>query len=195
MSVGVTLRAKKLKKYLRDMDRAPALVKKTLVKHLHWATPFMHRKIIEQASGPAVRVRSGRYRSSIRFSIDDANFTGRVGTKSKYARQIEFGGTITAKGDGWLTIPTDFAKTKAGVSRRARTYHETFFATSKKGNLILFGKRTAGSKKVLPLFVLKKSVDQEGKEVFTTAFKRNHERITKRAEKMLNGALKRLFPD
>jgi hypothetical protein len=69
----------------------------------------------------------------------------------------------------WLTIPLPAAMTKAGVPRGAAQsgmWGETFFARSKKGNLILFGKRVAqkgahaGEARgdVVPLFVLKKQV-------------------------------------
>jgi hypothetical protein len=77
--------------------------------------------------------------------------------------------TIKPVGKKYLTIPLPAAMTKAGVLRgsaQSGTWGETFFARSKKGNLILFGKRVAqkgahageARGKVVPLFVLKKQV-------------------------------------
>jgi hypothetical protein len=77
--------------------------------------------------------------------------------------------TIKPVGKKYLTIPLPAAMTKAGVLRgsaQSGMWGETFFARSKKGNLILFGKRVAqkgahaGEARgaVVPLFVLKKQV-------------------------------------
>jgi hypothetical protein len=77
--------------------------------------------------------------------------------------------TIKPVNRKYLTIPLPAAMTKAGVLRGAAQsgmWGETFFARSKKGNLILFGKRVAqkgahaGEARgdVVPLFVLKKQV-------------------------------------
>jgi hypothetical protein len=77
--------------------------------------------------------------------------------------------TIKPIGKKYLTIPLPAAMTKAGVLRGAAQsgmWGETFFARSRRGNLILFGKRVAqkgahageARGKVLPLFVLKKQV-------------------------------------
>jgi hypothetical protein len=77
--------------------------------------------------------------------------------------------TIRPKKAKMLTIPLPAAQTKAGVTRgsaRSGRWGETFIAKSKKGNLILFGKKvmqrgaragqTAGN--IVPLFLLKKQV-------------------------------------
>lgn len=69
----------------------------------------------------------------------------------------------------YLAIPLAAARTPAGVPRgapRSGMWGETFFATSRKGNLILFGRRVvqkgarAGQTRgaVVPLFVMKKQV-------------------------------------
>jgi hypothetical protein len=77
-------------------------------------------------------------------------------TTSKYARIHELGGTVVPKKGQWLTIPLPAARTAAGVSRGpARSFPNTFFKMSKAGNLILFQK---DGKKLIPLYVLKKSI-------------------------------------
>ena len=68
----------------------------------------------------------------------------------------ETGGTIRPKHSKYLAIPLDAALTAKGVARgRPRDFKDTFFAVSKKGNLIMFGKSMG---KVVPLFAMKKEV-------------------------------------
>lgn len=96
-----------------------------------------------------------------------------VGFGTQYARahigpkgQIT---TIRPKSGQYLTIPLMAAKTPSGDARgsaRSGMWGETFFARSKKGNLILFGKRVVQKGKssgqtrgdVVPLFLLVKQV-------------------------------------
>jgi hypothetical protein len=77
--------------------------------------------------------------------------------------------TIRAKKGKFLAIPLMAARTPGGDARggpRSGMWGETFFARSKKGNLILFGKKvvqkgkSAGQTRgdVVPLFVLKTEV-------------------------------------
>jgi len=76
---------------------------------------------------------------------------------------------IRPKNSRYLTIPLDAAKTKAGVARgsaRSGVFGDTFVMKSKKGNLLIMGKRRFQKGKnagethgnLVPLFVLKKSV-------------------------------------
>jgi hypothetical protein len=96
-----------------------------------------------------------------------------VGFGTQYARVHvgPFGQvtTIRAKSGKFLAIPLMAARTPGGDARgapRSGMWGETFIARSKKGNLILFGKRIAqkgahaGETRgdVVPLFVLKKEV-------------------------------------
>lgn len=77
--------------------------------------------------------------------------------------------TIRPMHSQWLTIPLDAAKTPAGVPRgsaRNGPWGATFFARSKRGNLILFGRRTVQKGKhagetrgdIVPLFLLVKQI-------------------------------------
>lgn len=70
-----------------------------------------------------------------------------------YAWMHHRGGTIRAKRGGYLTIPLEAARTKAGVSRgRARDFPNTFVRRSRQGHLIIWQKQ---GKQIVPLFVLK----------------------------------------
>jgi hypothetical protein len=130
-------------------------------------------------SGPRperLGVRTGALRSSVKslpVTEKPGLIEGGVGFGTAYARahvgpkgQITTIRPVTAK---YLTIPLPDAVTRAGVLRgsaRSGMWGETFFARSKKGNLILFGKRIAMKGKhtgeargnIVPLFLLVKQV-------------------------------------
>lgn len=113
-------------------------------------------------SGQKLNVRTGSLRRSLQESRAKKvitmgnNVIGTVGTNLKYAAIHEYGGTIRPKRAKWLAIPLKGALTAKGVARGGpRDFKDTFFATSKKGNLILFG-RSMGS--IIPLFAMKKEV-------------------------------------
>jgi Bacteriophage HK97-gp10, putative tail-component len=129
---------------------------------------------IENTLKRAAPVKSGRLRGSLGYRVNHGtelevgSLTG--DTALIYARQVEFGGTIVGK--PWLAIPLSSMKTKAGVGGiRARDvraspsqfgYSGTFVA---KGVVFgkLPGKTKKGGKNIVPLFALKKSVDQKGR--------------------------------
>lgn len=129
---------------------------------------------IENDLKRAAPVKSGRLRGSLGYRVNNGtelevgSLTG--DTALIYARQVEFGGTIVGK--PWLAIPLSSMKTKAGVGGiRARDvraspsqfgYSGTFVA---KGVVFgkLPGKTRKGGKNIVPLFALKKSVDQRGR--------------------------------
>lgn len=129
---------------------------------------------IENDLKRAAPVKSGRLRGSLGYRVNNGtelevgSLTG--DTALIYARQVEFGGTIVGK--PWLAIPLSTMKTKAGVGGiRARDvraspsqfgYSGTFVA---KGVVFgkLPGKTKKGGKNIVPLFALKKSVDQKGR--------------------------------
>jgi hypothetical protein len=120
--------------------------------------------------------RSGMLSKSIRpipaYAEGDL-IKGGVSVGSRYAA-VHFGkiGQVTSiSGSPWLTIPLPAALNNQGLAKgRARdeaVFGKTFFARSKNGNLILFGKLlyTKGKKvgeaksDVVPLFVLKHQVE------------------------------------
>lgn len=125
----------------------------------------------EKLSGKKLNVRTGNLRRS--FQENKARkvqrradgVIGTVGTNVKYAKIQEYGGTIRPKKKKWLTVPIGEALTPSGAPRgSARDFKGTFFAWSRKGNLILFGQSpVGGGKKIVPLFVLKKMVRIPGR--------------------------------
>lgn len=122
---------------------------------------FVRRLKTERFSGrPALRRRTGELSRSFQMSLSGTrlnDLTLRVFSRSPYAKIQEYGGTIVPKKAQWLAIPLDAVKTKGGVARGGpRDYQNTFFAKSKKGNLILFQKDSSGG--IIPLFVMKKEV-------------------------------------
>jgi len=104
--------------------------------------------------------RSGQLGRSLKgtVNISGGHIQGKLTTDAVHAPTHEHGATIVPKRVQWLTIPTEFAKTAAGVTRGgARTFSNTFFLKPGKGrtNPLIMQKQ---GKEVIPLFVLKKSV-------------------------------------
>jgi hypothetical protein len=93
--------------------------------------------------------------------VNGASFTtitGEIGAPGiPYAKIQETGGTIKPKSSKFLCIPLPTALDGNGVPLRKspRDWENTFVATSKAGNLMIFQKR-AGS--IVPLYVLKDQV-------------------------------------
>jgi hypothetical protein len=109
-------------------------------------------------SGQLLKVRTGTLRRSIeqRSRARGKKITGTIGSRLPYAKIQEEGGTVRPKKGQYLTIPTQFAKTAAGVVRGgARSFANTFIQRSKRGNLLIFQKTGDG---IIPLFLLVKSV-------------------------------------
>ena len=105
--------------------------------------------------------RSGRGIQSIRDSIKVTggtldNVQGQIGAPG-YMAIHETGGVIKAKRSKYLTIPLPAALNADGTpkKRSARQWRNTFVATSKKGNLLIFQRRGAG---IVPLYALKTQV-------------------------------------
>ena len=120
--------------------------------------------------------RSGHLSNSLRVRpavVTENEAIGGLEVGKVYGKMLigKRGKTTTITGDPWLTIPLPGALDNHGVPRgRARdeaVFGKTFFAHSKAGNLLLFGvlNYVKGAKKgeaktsIIPLFVLKHSVD------------------------------------
>jgi len=190
----VEAQMKNHEKILKNLSKATPAIQGAVERHLKWAAPFMRARIVELASGPVVKRRTGRYASSIRFKIFLNQLKAIIGTRLLYARQLELGGTIRPKkSKAGLAIPTKFAKTKAGVSKKPRDYYETFFSRV-DGRLFLFGKRTAKSVRgATPLFFFVRSVTQKPKGIFNTAFMQNKERIQNNAIRRISAEIEKVF--
>jgi len=88
----------------------------------------------------------------------------------KYAARMNFGGTVTPKAGKFLAVPLptlsiterrgkkprEFNKV-LGTTKKGKPINSTFFAKSRKGNLILF-ERSKKGEIIRPLFVMKTSV-------------------------------------
>ena len=143
----------------------PAYFKHLTTDLKSYGDDFVYDTIWGKLDGDPLTGRSQSLRNSF-FCEDDGttldNWSMVIYSTSKYAPIQEFGGTIVPKTSKWLAIPLTAAKTPAGVPRGSpRSFKDTFFKTSKKGNLILFQK--VGKEKIVPLFVMKKRVDLDPK--------------------------------
>lgn len=106
--------------------------------------------------------RSGEGLKSIKASMDtniDSAFTvveGRISTAKLTTH--ETGARISARNAKYLTIPFRTALDSRGLplKRSARDWDRTFVRMSRKGNLIIY--RKDGSGRVIPLYLLKRSV-------------------------------------
>lgn len=109
----------------------------------------------------AVQSRSKRLGQSFRVEHGgkdlDSLYARTFSSGVPYALIHELGGEITPTKKKWLTIPLDAAKTASGIMRAsAMHWPDTFFMTSKKGNLLIMQDR--GDADPLPLFLLVRSV-------------------------------------
>ena len=139
---------------------------------------FQSYSMIGLKNAGVLNSRSGELKRSITAqpaTVDGDVVRGYIGIGTKYGK-VQFGKSgqtyhMMPKSAQWLTIPLPGALASNGTARGSAgdkaIFGQTFFAKSKAGNLILFGKlnyvrgKKAGQAKgdILPLFVLKKSVD------------------------------------
>lgn len=155
-----------IEQYLRKLGRQRKITSDALRTAIDRTTRLLRKRVIAKhfTKGPApksVAKRSGKLQKSIRFSRAkpvgqgfQADFT--IGTQyatTHVARKNRGKVRITPKKRKFLAIPTDFARTPAGVPI-APPRDPRWAPTQVIGNVI-FGH--LGSSKV-PLFVLKKSV-------------------------------------
>lgn len=134
------------------------------------AALFVERALKLNISGPILKVRSGRLRSSIgsMITFEDNSLKAVIGSGARqgervsYANIHETGGTITPKAGSFLTIPLKAAMTSAGVQRftaRDVINNRTKYITSFIRKGIIFGVLPGKSNRITPLFILKTSVN------------------------------------
>lgn len=128
---------------------------------------------------------------SIRRSPAVARRTS-VFTTVIYSRIQEFGGTINAKG-GYLPIPiSDKAKTRSRNAKGARGIApETLILRSKRGNLIIFEKRGKRNPKLIPHYVLKKSVTLPARPFMRPGFMKYKDAATREFVRLASETLAR----
>lgn len=166
MAGGIVFRAEGLARAIKAHEALPGKLDQVTRTNVKRTTLAAAAEIRALASGPVIKVRSGRYRASVRHRIEADGKTGYAGPNVEYAAQIEYGGKIRPKNKDWLTIPLRGAKTRAGVLRGgARQFRGTFFHRTADGRLFLLGSPTDGSDSTVLLFRLVKEVNQKGKRV------------------------------
>jgi len=152
-----------------SFDRLDVVIRKTMLTYLRGAADAMRErhagawpggtkpKNLSKRTGDLVQSIAKSIRISGKFTAT-SDRVGRIGSPLTYAHVQEFGGTITPRNAQYLTVPLPAAMNSAGVMLlpKARDYPNTFVAKSRRGNLIIFQKR--GRNKIVPLFVLKRSV-------------------------------------
>jgi phage gpG-like protein len=145
------------------------LINKALHEKLSKVEAIMQKKV----SGQVLRRRTGELSRSIKSLVVGTNLTnlyGEISISVPYAAIHEYGGTIKAKNAKYLTIPLPSNQTPSGVMKKtARQVIEEggFTAKSKKGNLLMFGKK---GQDIEPLFALKKQVDIPARLGFRETF-------------------------
>jgi len=135
--------------------------------------------------------RSGRGLRSIKESINVSGDTNQAqGSISTGKLTVhETGAVITAKRAKYLALPMIQALDSRGLPRKAgpRAWRNTYVARSKKGNLIIFQKRTGG--KVVPLYLLKKKVKMPARLKMGETFESMVPYFTAKAMRQIEKAL------
>ncbi len=148
----------------------------------------IQRELTYDLSNQLLRRRTGRLVTSIAIlgselisgsiqGIIKVGGANRIGANVEYARILNDGGTITPKKARYLTIPSQFAQTAAGVARFTAPqvidnpeefgYTGTFFR-----NHVLFGTKGKRTRSIVPLFFLKDSVTIRGRHFVEDALKK-----------------------
>jgi len=188
--VTVTIVVEGADKAAAALDKLPEKVFRFLRRELEaesrvLATQVQRRHLTGGTTGSRLAVRTGQLRASTRpveTQIVGSWIKSGIGFGTRYA-PVHVGPKfqeteIRPKRRQWLTIPLPAAQTKSKVGRGraaddkvdgkyvSALWGNTFVAKSKKGNLIVFGKRkvqrgaSAGAVRgdVVPLFLLVKKV-------------------------------------
>ena len=152
----------------KAIDRSAVRVKREMVRALQRVSRQMERQHGNPWDGsvahnnPTLFRRSGGGLRSIRDSIHvrgrDTKLSSIEGRISAARLSVhETGATIRPRSARFLTIPLPAAMDRRGVPlrRRARDWDNTFVATSRRGNLLIFRREAGG---IAPLYLLKTSV-------------------------------------
>jgi hypothetical protein len=155
-----------IEQFINKLGRQRRITQDILMKAVDRTTRILRKQVVTKhfTTGPrpkSVKKQSGKLQKSIRFSKSKP--VGRLGVTADFTIGTRYATTHVARRNrgktritgkrGLLAIPTDFARTPAGVPI-APPRDPRWAPTAVIGNII-FGR--LGSSKV-PLFVLKKSV-------------------------------------
>ena len=182
-----------LRRIFEKLDRvSPKSRTRILADAFRRASLMVERDLKANISGRYLKVRTGRLRASIgsRVDMNEEGLTGvigsgvRTGERVRYADIHEEGGVITARRVKYLTIPTEYALTKAGVTKRisARDFENTFVRQG-----IIWQKQ--GKRKIVPLFILKKSVVIPARRYMSRTLERDKSAIIKTMIEAIKRAL------
>lgn len=196
--IELKLDKKQLRDILGKINRLKPTERNSIIyKAMLHATNLVERKLKLNLSGQILKVRSGKLRQSIgsRVFASETGITGlagsgvRSGKRMIYANIHETGGLITAKKAKYLTIPLDAAKTPAGAPRKpkARDWQNTFVLRTKGGELMIVQKN--GKKGIIPLYILKKSVNIPKRRYLSRTLEQMQNRILVVLGAHINNAL------
>lgn len=146
---------------------------------------LMERSLKGNLSGRILKRRTGYLAGSITSNVKNSEGNWkttvgsgvRTGKRAVYANILEKGGTIKPNKSKFLAIPLRAALTGAGAPRKSgpRQWANTFVRRSHGGNLIIF--QANGKGKIIPLYVLKKSVRIPGKDYMGKSLQETTESI------------------
>ena len=176
-----------------DPNQQDSVARKMMTK----VGAIMERGLKDNLGGKILKRRTGRLASSIGFKVSNkqGNWVAEIGSGARtgkrvsYANILETGGTIRPKKTRYLAIPLKAALTRAGAPRKSspRDWAKTFIKKSNAGNLIIFQSQSNG--KILPLYVLKKSVRINAKRYMEISLRETSEKILSIMNKEISEAL------
>ena len=166
-----------------------------------WQDVDLDPRIQERLKGIDLKSRTGHLAQSINAQNSTLVLEGtenlELTYKSKvpYAHIHEKGGKIEPVSAKYLKIPfkhdkpslRNLTSTKSGVHRPNFNKDDTFIARSKAGNLIIFLNR---NKKIVPLYVLKKSVKIPASHWFENSVDDTEGKLKPRLVRSLNSLIK-----
>ncbi len=166
------------------LTKSLATVQAQLKKTMFRALTILEFEILNNIrTKSGLTVRSGRLLNSIGNSKhvvveSDGSVSGEIGPKGvPYGRIQELGGTIVPVKAKALTIPTDFNRRRDGTPK-VTTSQLSDKAFSRKG--ILFDvEGTGAAQKLLPMFILKKSVTIKARPYLAPALAAKQDEIAK----------------
>lgn len=182
------------KRYLKAQAKVPNLLRTSLAFRFDKIGDEFERLMDKRFTGKPSGVlgvnntksklinRTGSLRRSMSFKVlgassgsaDGLVLRSSIGNArtANYVFTQEFGATIKAKGDGWLTIPLPDNKTAAGRVRfeKASSIPGLFKITAKSGKQFLVRKSLSGEGLDF-MFILKKEVTVPARLGFTKTFR------------------------
>lgn len=200
--MNITVDPKDLDRILAKIDRIRPMKRDgVLYKAFERATGKVASALRMNLSNRIMRRRTGQLANSIQnvvkmgpVGIEGTIGSGvRTGKRLPYANIHETGKPlIRPKNKKFLTIPTKYNQTRAGVMRKSapRVIDEDggFFKRSKSGNLMLFAKQ---GKEIIPMFVLKTVVRIPARRYLSITASQNEKQFTADIEQAIEKELSR----